>query len=338
MKLAIVIPCFRAADTLGWVLDRIGSEADTVYLVDDACPQGSVTKVMAGRSDPRLRPLFLPENQGVGGAVKAGYRAAMQDGHDIVVKLDSDGQMDPRLVPGLISPIVNGHADYAKGNRFFSLEDAAQMPVVRFIGNFFLSFISKLSSGYWNVFDPTNGFTAIHKNALALLSLDKIDDRYFFESDMLFRLNTVEAVVMDVPMKARYADEESGLKPGRELFRFSAKHAVRLFKRVSYRYFLRGMSAGSVFLLTAIVMAIFSAAYSFYFIGQSAITGIPSSPGQVMLGGISFLIAVQSAVAFLVIDVNFEPRTPLQRRTVLFLDVAGNEPSPSAGRHGEGNA
>lgn len=319
MRIAVVIPCYNAKQSLKAVVDAIGPDVERVYLVDDKCPQGSVESVMERADDPRLTPIFLEENQGVGGATMAGYRAALADGYDIVVKVDSDGQMDPRLIPGLVKPILNGHADYTKGNRFFSLEDAEQMPPVRFLGNFLLSFISKLSSGYWNMFDPTNGFTAIHRNALSLLPLNKIERRYFFESDMLFRLNTIEAAVLDAPMKARYGEEVSGLEPGKELIRFAGKHLSRLFKRIAYRYFLRGMSAGSVFLISAVMLFLFSALYSAYYMGQSAMTGIPSSPGEVMLGGVSFLIAVQSAVAFLVVDVSFNVSVPLQQRTVMFL-------------------
>lgn len=328
MKVAVVIPCFKSKSSLKGVIDAIGREVDRIYLVDDACPDGTVAAVMETVSDNRIVPIFLESNQGVGGATMTGYRAAMSDGCDIIVKVDSDGQMNPRLIPQLIKPIKNRHADYTKGNRFFSIEDAAQMPKVRFIGNFFLSFISKASSGYWNVFDPTNGFTAIHRNALAMLPLDKIEKRYFFESDMLFRLNTIEAVVQDAPMKAQYGDEISGLEPGKELIRFSGKHLSRLVKRIVYRYFLRGVSAGSIFLLGGIFFLFLFALVTLLFLGHSTITGEASSPGEVMAAGACLIIGVQMLLAFFVIDVATVNTRPLQTRTVLFMEeTAHNEAS-----------
>ena len=319
MKVAAVIPCYKSRESLPGVVSMMGKEVDRIYVVDDACPEGTVAAFVEINKDPRVVPVMLPENQGVGGATMAGYRAALADGCDIMVKVDSDGQMDPRLIPQLIKPIMSHHADYTKGNRFFSIEDAAQMPKLRFLGNFFLSFISKASSGYWNVFDPTNGFTAIHRNALAMLPLDKIEKRYFFESDMLFRLNTIEAVVQDAPMKAKYGDEVSGLNPGRELFRFAGKHLKRFWKRILYRYFLRGMSAGSIFLLGSVLFSLATIIYAAIYLSRSLATGEPSSPGEVMLGGAFLIIATQLGIGFFVLDVSFSPNQPLQSRTIMML-------------------
>src|SRR5690606_32001950 len=151
-------------------------------------------------TDPRVRVIRHASNLGVGGAVITGYQAAIADGMDILVKLDGDGQMDASLIPDFIEPIINGEADYTKGNRFFDLEELRSMPRIRLIGNAVLSFMTKFSSGYWNLFDPTNGFTALHADVARYLPLSKISKRYFFESDMLFRLNTLRAVVHDIPM------------------------------------------------------------------------------------------------------------------------------------------
>src|SRR6185369_13889923 len=132
-------------------------------------------------------------------------RQALRDGATVLVKLDGDGQMDPRLIPYFVAPILSRQADYTKGNRFYDLAGIGQMPGVRIAGNAMLSLFAKLSTGYWQLFDVTNGYTAIHARVLKRLPLDKISQRYFFETDMLFRLNTVRAVVVDVPMDARYA-------------------------------------------------------------------------------------------------------------------------------------
>ncbi len=150
------------------------------------------------------------------------------------MKIDGDGQMDPSLIPVFVFPIAAGEADYAKGNRFFDLETIRIMPKVRLFGNAVLSFMCKLSSGYWNLFDPTNGYTAIHADVARRLPFDKISRRYFFETDMLFRLNTLRAVVVDVPMEAKYGNEESNLKISRIVGEFFAKHVRNFLKRIFY--------------------------------------------------------------------------------------------------------
>ena len=132
--------------------------------------------------------------------------------------------MDARLFPTLIAPIAHGIADYTKGNRFYSLYNVKDMPKVRLFGNSTLSFLTKLSSGYWKIFDPTNGFTAIHASALKQLEFTNISGRYFFESDMLINLGNIRAVVYDVPMQAFYGSEKSGLRPHRVAPEFLRKH------------------------------------------------------------------------------------------------------------------
>ena len=203
-RIAVVIPCYRASDRILGVLGAIGPECAAIFVVDDGCPEGTGKLVRDRVTDPRVRVLSHDRNRGVGAAVMTGYRAALADGADIIVKMDGDGQMAPADLPALVAPILEGSSDYAKGNRFAELSGLPAMPVVRMIGNAALSFVTKFSSGYWDVFDPTNGYTAIHAEVVARLPLDRIAPRYFFESDMLFRLYTVRAVVCDVPMPALY--------------------------------------------------------------------------------------------------------------------------------------
>ena len=211
-KVAVVIPSYRVKAHVLKVIARLGPEVTQIYVVDDACPDGSGEFVERNCRDTRVKVLRHAENQGVGGAVKTGYRQALCDGADVVVKVDGDGQMDPQLIPHFIKPILDDKADYTKGNRFYNLEQIGRMPGLRLFGNALLSLAAKLSTGYWNVFDVTNGYTAVHTKVLRRLPLDKISNRYFFETDMLFRLNTIRAVTVDIPMDAVYGDESSNLK------------------------------------------------------------------------------------------------------------------------------
>jgi len=186
MRVAVAIPCYKVTRHVLSVIGAIGPEVESIYAVDDACPEGSGGFIEKNNTDPRVRVLYHVENQGVGGAVITAYKAALIDGIDVVVKIDGDGQMNPALVPNFVRAIVRGKADYTKGNRFYRPESLRSMPWLRLFGNAGLSFVNKMSTGYWPIMDPTNGYTAIHTAVLRELPLDKLARGYFFESDMLY--------------------------------------------------------------------------------------------------------------------------------------------------------
>ncbi|WP_342779198.1 glycosyltransferase family 2 protein [Luteimonas granuli] len=244
-SIAVVLPCYRVTAHILDVLASIPDAVEHIIVVDDACPDGSGELVRKACTDPRVRVHVNPTNLGVGGAVLHGYRQAIDAGADVIVKIDGDGQMDPRLIGHFVGPILAGDADYTKGNRFFDLTNIARMPRLRIFGNAVLSFMAKLSTGYWDLFDPTNGYTAIHADVARRLPFDRISQRYFFETDLLFRLNTLRAVAVDVPMDAHYGDEVSNLKVSRVLGEFLAKHTRNFGKRIFYNYFLRDLSLAS---------------------------------------------------------------------------------------------
>ena len=178
--IAVVIPSYKVTRHILGVIAGIGPEVARIYVVDDKCPDQSGAFVRAHCTDPRVVVLEHAENQGVGGAVMTGYAAAIADGGQVIVKVDGDGQMNPALIPAFAAPILHGEADYTKGNRFYDLEQIGSMPPMRLFGNAVLSLMTKLSSGYWNLFDPTNGFTAIHADVAKRLPFNKISRRYFF--------------------------------------------------------------------------------------------------------------------------------------------------------------
>ncbi len=325
MRVAVVIPCFRVRAHILSVLSAIGPEVARIYVVDDACPQASGDHVAQSCQDDRVQVLRHVQNLGVGGAVMTGYRAALEGGCDIMVKLDGDGQMDPHLLPAFLQPILDGHADYTKGNRFFDLEAVEAMPRARLIGNAILSFVNKFSSGYWQLFDPTNGYTAIHRDVARYLPFDKISRRYFFETDMLFRLNTLRAVVIDVPMEARYGDEVSGLQIRKILPEFLAKHVRNTVKRIFYNYYLRDLSIASLELPLGLVLLSFGLVFGAYqWLSHSG--GTVASAGTVMLSALPILIGVQSLLAFFNYDIASTPSRPFQRRR---SPAGGPWPRPS---------
>ncbi len=311
--IAVVVPCYRVRDHILPLLARMGPEVSSVFVVDDACPQQSGNHVQEHCHDPRVRVVFHEQNQGVGGAVITGYAEALKAGADVVVKIDGDGQMAPELLPHFVRPLIDGEADYAKGNRFYALENLRGMPVVRLVGNAGLSLLTKLSTGYWNIFDPTNGYTAIQAQALSRLPLEKIARRYFFETDLLFRLNTLRAVVVDVPMEALYAQEQSNLRISRVLFEFSWKHLRNLLKRIFYNYYLRDMSLASLELPLGLVLMFGGIGFGLKAWVESAALGVATPAGTVMLAALPILLGVQLVLAFIGFDVSNVPRRPLQK-------------------------
>ena len=312
--IAVVIPSYKVYAHICELIRIIGDEVDAIFVVDDCCPEQSGALVEKNCNDPRVRVLYHALNQGVGGAVLTGYQAAIKAGADVIVKLDGDGQMDPALIPAFVAPILRGEADYTKGNRFFDLEKIRAMPKARLFGNAMLSFMTKFSSGYWDLFDPTNGYTAIHAEVARNLPFEKISRRYFFETDMLFRLNIQRAVVVDIPMNAKYGDEVSGLKISKIIGEFLFKHIRNFVKRIFYNYYLRDMSIASFELPLGVAMLIFGFVFGFYHWLASWQTGSPTTAGTVMLSAMPIIIGIQFILAFLAYDISSVPRRPLHRK------------------------
>jgi glycosyltransferase involved in cell wall biosynthesis len=309
-RIAVVIPSYRVTQHILKVISQIPAEVWRIYVIDDACPDGSGKFVEAQVSDSRMRVIYHQKNQGVGGAVMTGYSAAIADGAEVIVKVDGDGQMDPRLIAHFAEPILAGEADYTKGNRFFDLEEIRAMPRVRLFGNAVLSLMTKLSTGYWDLFDPTNGYTAIHAEVASQLPFGKISRRYFFESDILFRLNTIRAKVVDVPMDAKYADEVSNMKISKILGEFLVKHARNFLKRIFYNYYLRDLSLASIELPLGVLLLLFGIGFGGYHWLDSARAGVATPAGTVMLAALPILMGLQFVMAFLGYDIASVPRRP----------------------------
>ena len=311
-RVAVVIPCYRVRQHILGVIAAIGDGVDAILVVDDACPERSGDLVAAECRDPRVEVLRHAENAGVGGAVMTGYLRALAEDIDIVVKIDGDGQMDPALIPSFVGPLASGRADYTKGNRFFWLDGLAEMPHLRLFGNAVLSFIAKLATGYWHLMDPTNGYTAIHRTALAALPLHRIDRRYFFESDILFRLYTIRAVALDVPMRARYGTETSSLSLRRAALSFPLKYANRFAKRFFYAYVLRDFNAGSAATILGSLLVLAGGGFGATKWIASYASGVAASTGSVMLAAIPLLLGGHLLISAFNFDIGNAPTRPLQ--------------------------
>lgn len=313
-KIAVVIPCYKVKKHIIGVLAAIGHEVSKIYVIDDSCPENSGSYVMDHCEDPRVQILYHTVNQGVGGAVMSGYQQAIEQGMDIIVKIDGDGQMNPRLLPAFVAPILRGEADYTKGNRFFNLEDMRSIPKMRLVGNALLSFMTKLSSGYWGLFDPVNGYTAIHRDVASQLPFNKISKYYFFETDILFRLNVLRAVAIDIPMCAKYGDEISNLKISRIIVEFILKHTRNFAKRIFYNYYLRDMSVASIELPLGLFFVLFGTIYGCTHWLNNLGSGTPTPAGTVMLSAMPVIVGIQFLLAFIGYDIAAVPSKVLHTR------------------------
>ncbi|ELZ00611.1 glycosyltransferase family 2 protein [Natrialba asiatica] len=228
-SIGVVVTSYKESAFVDRVIETVPSYVDRIYAVDDASPDDSwaVIQRVAARvnaeSEPeravadggdgrRVVPVRHDENRGYGAAVKTGYERAARDGIDVVAVMNGDGQMDPTILERIIDPVVDGEADYAKGNRLLYSEDREGMSTFRFVGNALLSGLSKFASGYWTISDPQNGYTAISRETIDELDLDAITDQYGFLNHILTHLNVNDCRVADVSMSALYGDEESSIR------------------------------------------------------------------------------------------------------------------------------
>lgn len=306
-RVAVVIPAYREATRIREVITTLPSWVDHVIVVDDASPDATYEAACAVH-DPRLVVLRHEANQGVGGATITGFRKALELKADLVVKMDGDGQMDPAFLPALLAPLAEGRADYGKGNRFRSASMLRGMPAVRLLGNAALTFLVKLASGYWHVADPQNGYLAIHSTFLRQLDLDAMDRRYFFEDDMLIRLNVIEARVQDVPMPAVYRGNHSSLKPHQILFSYPPKLLAGIVRRVWYRYVLYDFSPVALLLGSGLLMVGFGFIWGILHWISAAKSGSPTPLGTVMLAVLPLMLGVQCLLSALQLDIQNSPR------------------------------
>ncbi len=310
--IAAVIPCYRVEREIQSVLKAMPAYIKHIIVVDDASPDSTADLVTASaKRDSRILLVRHPSNQGVGGAMITGSRKALELEAQIVVKIDGDGQMDMERLPDLLKPLIEGRADYSKGNRFRDFKSLQKMPFVRRIGNLGLGFLSKAATGYWNMFDFTNGFVAIRSEVLAQLPLEQVDHSYYFETSMLANLCLIGAVVKDVPMPARYQGEGSNLLIHRILFEFPPKLIVTLIRRLVLKNFIYDFSMASIYLLTGLPLLIFGLIFGVTKWIHYASLGIPAPTGTVMIPTLSVLLSIQLLLSAIEIDLRSVPQEPL---------------------------
>jgi glycosyltransferase involved in cell wall biosynthesis len=327
-RVGVVIPAYRVERQIQSVLRAIPAWVEAIFVVDDQSPDQVAARVEE-LQDRRVTLIRHPENRGVGGAMRTGFKAALERGLDVIVKMDGDDQMDPAYLPELVQPLVDGRADFTKGNRYASTLSLKQMPLVRLLGNAGLTFLVKLSSGYWNIFDPANGYIAIRASVLARIELTRLPERYFFESGFLIELGKLRAVIRDVPIPARYADEHSSLSIAHTLLTFPPRLLWGLGRRLFWRYFVHDFAALSVFCLLGVPLLIWGGLYGGLVWLEVLRTKVDATAGQVMLAAMPVILGVQFLTQAVVLDIQSVPREPLS--PPIRQDLAAAAPRQGSG-------
>ena len=310
-RVAAVVPAFREERHIATVIETMPDFVDHIVVVDDCSPDGTSAAAVA-TADPRLHLIRHEVNQGVGGAIITAHRAAMELGADINVVMAGDAQMDPAYLPALLDPIVDGYG-FAKANRFFSGESFAGMPGHRVFGNVALSFMTKFASGYWHIFDPQNGYTAIRTEVLRRLPLDKVARRYSFENDLLIHLSILDVPIVDVPIPAVYGTEVSSIRLRSVVPELLGLMFRGFWRRVWWKYMVWSFSPVALLLVSGLVLLVLGLGVGAWLLSVSV--GDPSpTAGTVMLAVVPFVLGVQTLLVALQLDIQATPNRPTMRQ------------------------
>lgn len=262
-KIAVVVPAYNEEMLIEITIRNIPQYVSKIYVIDD-CSTDNTSIILSNIKDTRVVTVRNKKNMGVGGAVTTGYKLAISDGMDMVAVMAGDNQMDPEELPRLLMPIIEGKADYTKGNRLVNNKYRKGMSTWRSFGNYLLTFLNKLASGYWYIADPQNGYTVISTRALKDLNLDNIYKGFAFENDMLVKLNINDATVINIPIPARYGNESSKIRYVSFILKTSLYFIKAFFWRVWTKYFSRGIHPIGVLYISSIALIIIGLPIMFF--------------------------------------------------------------------------
>ena len=304
-NIIVVIPYYNAASHIESVVGKLPNYINAIVIVDDHSEQPLPNSIA---EDPRVKIVRNEVNLGVGGATMAGFRHALGLSADIVVKLDADDQMDSSYLPDLLEPVMDDRCEMAKGNRFRDFRSLRNMPLGRRFGNMALSFMTKMATGYWNNFDPTNGFFALSSRALEQLELDNLSNRYFFETSLLAELYDQEARIKDITMPAIYGDEKSNMNIWRMPFVFLPRLVSTFFKRIFKSYFIYDFNVCSLYLLFGLPLFLFGVVYGAYIWWYYSSLQVLTPTGTIMIITLSIILGFQLLLQAIQYDILRAPK------------------------------
>ena len=305
-SIGVVIPSHNEENHVKDTIETLPDFIDKIYVVDDGSTD-KTAEVVKTLTDQRIRLFQHEVNKGPGAAVATGYEAALNDEMDVIVKMDGDNQMDPEQLPNMLDPIIEGKADYTKGNRLLSPEYRKGMSKWRFFGNSILTFLTKIGSGYWQMMDPQNGYTVISRRALERINVDSIYPYYGYLNDILARLNIYGYRVMDVVMPARYGRETSSIKYSKYIVKVSIMLLRKFFWRLEMKYVVFSFHPLVLFYILGIVLTpigLFGGLFALYY--KYVIGGALFVRGALSL--LVFIIGVQFLLFAMLFDMQVNDR------------------------------
>ncbi len=294
-KIAVVIPYYNAEKHIVSVVSKLPDYLHALIIVDDKSPQPLPKEKIKSEIHPNINCIFLENeiNLGVGGATKTGFAYAINNEIDIVIKVDADDQMDLKYIPNLLDAIINEESEMAKGNRFKDFKALNKMPAVRRMGNFILSFLIKAATGYWNNFDPTNGFLAIKTKVLKEVDFSNLSNRYYFETSLLAELYFQKTRIKDIAMPAIYGDEKSSMQVWKMPFLFGTRLIKTFFKRILKGYFLYDFNVGTIYILFGLPLFLFGVIYGISQWIHYASLNTLTPTGTIMIIALSIILGFQ---------------------------------------------
>jgi hypothetical protein len=309
-KIAIVIPYYNASNQILRVIAKIPNYIHTVIIVDDKSKELLPKKKINETINKSTNCVFLENeiNLGVGGATKHGFSYAIKNNIDIIIKVDADDQMDLKYLPELIQPLVDNKSTVSKGNRFRDTNALKSMPKGRKIGNLALSFLTKIATGYWHNFDPTNGFLAIKTGVLKKINFSNLSNRYYFETSLLSEFYFQNAIISDIAMPAIYGDEKSNMNTSKMLIVFSKNLTITFFKRIIKKYFLYDFNIGSVYIFFGFPLLLFGIIYGVFNWVYYGKQDILTPTGTIMITTLSIIIGFQLILQAIQFDILNAPK------------------------------
>jgi len=305
-RICVVVPAHNERDRIRHVVDTIPSCVDHVVVVDDASSDDT-SAVVHQSGDPRVEVKRHDENQGVGGAILTGHQRALDLDADISVVMAGDGQMDPNYLSLLLDALIDQGYDFAKGNRFLTKGTLEEMPRERIVGNAILTFMTKFASGYWHLFDPQNGYTAISAEALRTIPRNHLKRGYLFENSLLCELNLRGFRAKDVGIPAIYRGQRSGIRAGRFALGASLFLFRRFWRRIVLKYLLRDFHPIALFYLSGSLLLAWGIAFGAY-VAYLSLGPPAASVGTVMISILPFLVGFQLVLTAVTLDVWSAPK------------------------------
>lgn len=290
-KIGVVVPAFNEEVLLSETIKGIPEYVSRIYIVDD-CSSDRTPEVVKNLTDPRVISLRHEVNMGAGKSVIDGYKMALEDKMDIVVVMDGDNQMDPAQMPRLLMPIIEGKADYTKGNRLITKEAREGMSAWRFFGNTLLSLLTKIGSGYWDLMDPQNGYAAASRKALETIDLDSVYTYYGYVNDILIKLNAYGMRVNDVVIPARYGNEKSSINYRKYVLKVSPMLFSGFLWRLKTKYVLLSFHPLVFFYVASMALLPSGLIFDFWILVQKLMRN-PVSPNYPLLGVFMTLMGIQ---------------------------------------------